>query len=368
MKKSLIKIKSICFFIVFFTLIFFSNSATSKPYPKFYTGVRPIGMGGAFVAVSDDKNTLFYNPAGLSRINDFTLSILDPIVGVGKNSLDIYSDADDTDMDDTSEVTDLLRQYTGDHLHLYACLPPSIGFKIKNLGIMVSAFGIASIDSSVRNPVYPELHLTGRADIGGIGGIGFNVPGIKGLRAGLAFKSISRESIDEIYTPAQIASDDFEDIMEDDQVSSTGTGLDIGVIYTLPWDRFLEVDIALSGQNLPEIEFNNGDKLATEWTAGVALRKGLGPISVLAALDYRDFTNNIEEDEDIGKRIHMGAEIKFKNLIAIRGGFNQGYPTLGASLDLWILKFDAAMYSEEIGAYAGQKEDKRYMGQITIGW
>lgn len=358
-------IKLFCFIL---TVLIYASAAYAKPYQRFYTGVRPIGMGGAFVAVSDDRNTIFYNPAGLSRIDGLTLGILNPAAGVGENSLDMYSDADDTDMDDTGEVTDLLRKYTGDNLHLYASVTPHLGFRIKNFGVMVSAFGIVSTDSYVRNPVYPELHVNARADIGGIGGVGFAVPGVKGLRAGAAFKSISRESINQVYTPAQIAADDFEDMMDDDKVSDTGTGLDVGIIYTLPWDRFFQTDIALSGQNIPEIEFDNGDKLATEWTAGVALKKEFGPVSVLAALDYRDFTNSLDEDEDLGKRIHMGAEIKFMDLIAVRGGFNQGYPTLGASLDLWVLKFDAAMYSEEVGAYAGQKEDKRYMGQLTIGW
>ena len=31
-------------------------------------GVRPLGMGNAFVAVADDFNSLFYNPAGLARL------------------------------------------------------------------------------------------------------------------------------------------------------------------------------------------------------------------------------------------------------------------------------------------------------------
>ena len=29
-------------------------------------GARPLGMGGAFTAVSDDINAIYYNPAGLS--------------------------------------------------------------------------------------------------------------------------------------------------------------------------------------------------------------------------------------------------------------------------------------------------------------
>lgn len=358
--------------IVFiFMLIITAASASSgyaKAYQRLYTGVRPIGMGGAFAAVADDRNTVFYNPAGLSRIDGFTLGVFNPAVGVGENGFDMYSDSEDIDMDDTGEVADLLRDYTGEHMHLYAALTPHLGFRINNFGVMVSAFGIGSMDSTVRNPVYPQFNMNARIDIGGIGGVGFMVPGVKGLRAGAAFKSISRESINEVYTPAQIAADDFEDRIEDDKKSGTATGLDLGFIYTLPWNKYFETDVALTGQNIPELEFDDGETLETEWTAGVALKKEIGPFAVLAALDYRDITDNIEEDSDLGKRIHMGTEVQFKDLFAVRAGFNQGYPTLGASLDLWVIKFDAAMYSEEVGAYAGQREDKRYMGQLTIGW
>jgi Long-chain fatty acid transport protein len=36
-----------------------------------YNSLRVRGMGGAFVAVADDKNALYYNPAGLNLINRF---------------------------------------------------------------------------------------------------------------------------------------------------------------------------------------------------------------------------------------------------------------------------------------------------------
>jgi len=39
-------------------------------------GARPMAMGGAFTAVADDVNALFYNPAGLSKLNYFEASLL----------------------------------------------------------------------------------------------------------------------------------------------------------------------------------------------------------------------------------------------------------------------------------------------------
>ena len=42
------------------------SSATGFTFMKIGIGARPIGMGGAYTAVADDANALFWNPAGLA--------------------------------------------------------------------------------------------------------------------------------------------------------------------------------------------------------------------------------------------------------------------------------------------------------------
>ena len=49
-------------------LMVVASFAQARELPKFFEGVRPLGMGGAFTAVADDENALFYNPAGLARV------------------------------------------------------------------------------------------------------------------------------------------------------------------------------------------------------------------------------------------------------------------------------------------------------------
>ena len=43
-------------------------SNISGAYTDVGYGVRPMGMGGAFTAVSDDPNAAYYNPAGLMKV------------------------------------------------------------------------------------------------------------------------------------------------------------------------------------------------------------------------------------------------------------------------------------------------------------
>ena len=45
-------------------------------YPNFIglnSGARSLGMGNAFIALSDEATAIFYNPAGLARVNNFSL-------------------------------------------------------------------------------------------------------------------------------------------------------------------------------------------------------------------------------------------------------------------------------------------------------
>lgn len=45
-----------------------ASEKTSANFLKLGTGARPMGMGGAFVAVADDVNTIWWNPSGIARL------------------------------------------------------------------------------------------------------------------------------------------------------------------------------------------------------------------------------------------------------------------------------------------------------------
>src|ERR1043166_3350945 len=45
------------------------TGAARAAFNDIVTGARPQGMGGAFVAVADDANALYWNPAGLTQLD-----------------------------------------------------------------------------------------------------------------------------------------------------------------------------------------------------------------------------------------------------------------------------------------------------------
>ena len=344
-----------------------SSHAFARAYPNFYRGIRPLGMGNAFTAISDDENALFYNPAGLSDISALSVALINPVVEASKSGFDLYSDSEDIDTDDSGQVADLLREYVGEHQHARVGLFPHVGLHVAQCGVMIGYLGQATLDTEIRNPAWPEADTRYIVDHGPLTGVGWRIPSLN-MRIGAAVKYIHRESLAEIYTATDIADDNFEDQFEDDLEKGSDLALDLGVLYTLPFDWPVKTHIGLTIQNLPEMDFGKAQDQQTQTNIGLALEKRFSDYKLLGAVDYRDLTHAIEEDDDMPKRLHMGLEFQLPKILSLRAGLNQGYVTYGLTLDFWIVKLDLASYSEEVGAHAGQREDRRYVAQLTIGW
>ena len=85
-------------------------------------------------------------------------------------------------------------------------------------------------------------------------------------------------------------------------------------------------------------------------------------MDIRPAIDFRYLKKT---EVPLGQRLNFGIEFSWP-MLDVRGGFHQGYYTLGAGFDLWLMRVDAATYGGELGQYPGQLEDRRYMLQITF--
>ena len=150
--------------------------------------------------------------------------------------------------------------------------------------------------------------------------------------------------------------------------SGSGVSVDIGLMYSLGLVPTFDTRLGLVAQNIPEMDMGDAEDIKTQVNAGIAIERSLSSFTIVGAMDYVDIGNSLDEDDDASKRLHMGVEIKHANYGALRAGLNQGYWTAGASIPIWIFRLDAATYAEEVGAYAGQREDRRYVGQIAFFW
>ncbi|MGM0453107.1 MAG: hypothetical protein ACQERN_08070, partial [Thermodesulfobacteriota bacterium] len=332
-----------------------------------YDGIRPLGMGNAFTAVADDENAVFYNPAGLSMMSGFQLGVVNPLIEIADDSIDFADDAGDVDFDNTTEVADLLRNYTGKPQHVRVGLFPHLGLNIKDVGVMVGALGQGTVDVEINNPVWPQTRVDLIADYGPIAGAGFKLPAVENLHLGMSLKYIGRESLSEVYTPAEIAADDFDDQLDDDQNSGSAASVDFGAIYELSFIEAVDTKVGFSALNIPEMDMGDAVDIKSQYDIGVAVGKSFGFCDIVGAFDIHDITNNAIADSELSKRIHMGAEVQLP-VLALRAGLNDGYLAGGATIDLKLFRFDVATYATEKGAYAGQKDERRYLAQVSFGW
>lgn len=349
-------------------LVLSSSSAIAEPYFGFHRGTRTLGMGGAFTAVADDQNALYFNPAGLSRIKVFNLGILNPQIELSDNAIDLFNDMSDVDMDDSGAVADVMRKYVGENNHIKVAADVYTGFRVGGAGVMVSAIGQATSDIRIRNLVNPVAQINTVADYGVIVGGGMDLPFVDGLKVGAALKGIARTSVNAEYTAEELADDNFEDIMDDDQMDGSGISADIGILYTTSALKVTDLNLALVAQNIPEMDFGDAMDTKTQYNAGIALSQKVFGMTVMEALDVYDITDNAGGDDSWEKKIHLGVEVALPVILSVRAGLNQGYATAGATLNFKVIKLDVATYGEEIGVVGGQKEDRRYVAQISMGW
>ncbi|KQC14116.1 MAG: hypothetical protein APR63_06105 [Desulfuromonas sp. SDB] len=72
MKKFILPI----LFLMFFSTAYASTNQAAAIFLTIFPGARPVGMGGAYVAVADDGFANYYNPAGLGFIDRKSFSLM----------------------------------------------------------------------------------------------------------------------------------------------------------------------------------------------------------------------------------------------------------------------------------------------------
>lgn len=89
------------------------------------------------------------------------------------------------------------------------------------------------------------------------------------------------------------------------------------------------------------------------------------------AFDMVDVIGFFSDDMSLRSFVdHMrvGAEVRLLSFLDVRGGINQGYWTVGAGIDLWAIKIDAAYYWQEFGDTAGDYPLDAFTIRFNIGF
>ncbi len=348
-------LRSITFFI--FALIFCIENSFSAEIYEYGQSIRALGMGNAYTAVVNNYEAMWYNPGALGRVEGINLTILDLNFGV--------------DGQDAVKTVNEFKSSTASGLQKFSAL---YGKQIwAGLGAKVALawpyFGVGVYDSgffklNLKNPALPTFN------VGYMNDLGFTIGGAVAVGpsayVGLVGKKVIRSGTVGEYEVSNFLDGNTEDITNDLKRKGSAYGADLGFTWTLPGPLSTTVsgvwkDVGMT-TFVKESGFLAPPRIEDERILGVATGFDLTVIDMTAAIDYKHINNN---SENIGKKIHMGLEIGLP-MIDIRGGFSQGYYSMGASLDLFILRMDLAYYGVELGEYPGQHEDRRFEAQLVM--
>jgi len=337
--------------------------------PVLYKGIRPQGMGGAFTAVADDENAMFYNPAGLDTIKGLgAAAVLNPYIEASRNiksfNDDIKNIADaSSDTEQAALAAQFMQDWLGKHVHLRTGLFPNVTFHDFGLGVL----GQVNMDGEVQNVGGQDtLFVRGVYDLALMAS---GATGLKlfhnSLKIGITGKLIYQQSIDQSYTETDLVQNDGLDLRQG-LVKGNGIGVDLGAMYLFP--VALEPSIGLTVLNIGDVNMGEAGTLEQQLNLGGALKLPLVLGKLLLAVDVMDVTSQLPNDQEFWKKVHAGGELRFPVILSIRGGVYQGYPSYGFTVDLKYLKASYAYYIEQLGSDIGPKLDRRNMVQVVFGF
>jgi hypothetical protein len=338
--------------------------ANAEEFPNLYRGIRPLGMGGAFITLSDDENAMFYNPAGLNDVSGFGgVGLINPLAEVSKNTMGFYQDLSDLETEDQQEVVDFLNERIGEHQHVRLAFLPH--FYMHNFAI--GLLGQATVDMEIRDRgANPTIPTNVRIDYGvaASGALGFFD---QKLQIGLTGKFIQRQGVNKTYSAVDIVNDTFDPIDDAEEAGKKSDfALDIGT--KVNFKNFLKPSVALVVQNITDLDFEELGEIPQTVNIGASINPDFWILKTTFAVEIDDLTKSVETDDDLYKRLHLGAEFRFPMILTLRAGINGGYPAAGVDVDFWILSISAATYAEELGAVSGQRADRRYVAQLSLGF
>jgi hypothetical protein len=247
-----------------------NTGTTGATFLKIEAGARPVAMGGAFVAVADDANTTYWNPAGLAQLEEREITAMH-----------------------NEWLEDIRYEFLG-----YAQPIKSEG-RAQGFGVSVMCLYMSGLEERTTETIEPEGTF-GAYDIAVAGAYACEVG--KGVSIGANVKLIHQRIENE---------------------TAWSGAIDLGLLYRLPGPRG-GLQLGFAVQNIgPGIKFvKESDPLPLNIKAGIAKSLELRQIKskLILALDVNAPIDNVPNG-------HFGAEFVYKKIENIELAARVGYKT-----------------------------------------
>ena len=353
--------------LLYFWILFAPQLQAAEP-AFIRESIRARGMGNAFTAAANDEMLLFYNPAALRSVYYNMYEVVGFNITTNENTINLGKSSSSF-----STIGSLAGKkiYNEANLGLLSHVNSRFGWSFFSNGLL---------DIQVRNPIIPYLETKAYVQTGLAGGMAWSFLDYQ-LDLGLGVKLVQRSGIN---TKLHIFDEAIIEFTEDQKTtklqkkfaSKAAFAPDAGVIYHFDSYHNMEPKIAFSLQNIGGLDFEGAGKVPMTMNIGVSTESEFNGFDMILAADYRDLADsqgmiskgNIMTERNIKIGVEFGWQKLFNghHLISIRAGRNGPYNSVGWSLNLFGFKVDFAKYSEEIGGYAGELEDKRTSLQVSL--
>jgi len=352
---------------------------------------RTMGMGGAFHVFSQGYSSFFGNPAGFAGANS-SLTLTDLSVWAYLAPTTQNVERVKSIIDGSATDSDILG-YAGD----WIINNNGFGAGLSLGGGWVGKKGIAIGVTLVSDEVAAGNSLLGSklviaTQLNGILGYAypFNIGPVT-LKIGLDGRAFYRVQSDPVT--GLPFSTILNDVLNDTFSLSTitllggyGFAADVGLVAGIgpvmlglsARDFGLEFKVGkFNFQNIIDDNISafpllgtTAVKLNPSYAAGLGVR--LFENSKFEPSIYTELENpqNIFSSSDMVasalNSLHAGAQVRLMRFITVRGGLNKGWYSLGAGIDLSFLELDAAIFTEELGLYPGDKGRSGLSVQVGI--
>lgn len=373
--------------LILLSLIASPGIAIANDLQWTHFGIRPMAMGNAFVAVADDYNAIFYNPAGLARLKEWDGELFNPHIEMSENTIKAIKDVRELmsgSAGDTDAVLDFLDKNTGTTHHFALGLTPYLVFKNFGFGIGVELSSTMAVHREISTDLdfgpkivmpfsFAMNFLQERLSVGtsvkfvARGGVDreFSIEDISAFS-----KSNNKEGSTTTATSTEEETPELQDFVE----GGTGVGVDFGLLFTPIKTMSPTFGLSITDfGGTPYKKFDvGGEALGTPKARLPSVNTGLSLLPweknnmfLRTSID----AHAINQPAHYSKKFNLGAEWGYGKIIKVQSGLHQGELSGGFEFDVFLFTCRFVTYTEQLGTIAGQDDklrDRRYALQLKL--
>ncbi len=358
-----------------------------------YQSPRALGMGDAFVAVANDYNALFYNPAGLARLKTWQFN---GALGFGVTTgistfftdFEAIVNSNKTDTQKQVAYLELIQKHYGDVFSMRTSLFEGIWVHQNwAMGFVPLDF---SLEMSMHQLVGPSINTTVYADSTLAMGYADDVKEFNygQLSWGVTGKFVNRGYFSKSITAVDLASNPNL-VSQADLLEGYTIDADVGLLWTpnIPAEGFFSAlklakpTFGAVVRNVAELGFGQSLKLINKKEQNGTPEKMYRVIDLGSRWEYPelwifggrgvlDFRDILHPDYSFNKGLHLGFEFDWTVFSWWKGawrlGLNQGFWTAGMSAELTWFNLDLVSYADDVGSKDHPIESRIYALKMNL--